>query len=346
MNMGRLVFLFLMLPLFCYSQINRDSLVNSERTMDRRFTLYKGQMRVEGTYEFFVFKSQYDENGDKVLLSKSGISSNQHTLNANLRYGIIDYLDAELQIKYKSLNYRGEPVFIIGAPSPPLWLYTDISTSGFEDIYLGINGRIPMPNNKIDVGGTLGVYLPTSKSESDQPQHVFTSDASGDVINYFYKENWGYGVLSVYYKIFLKYRLDNFAISGFYESRVPNAESQNLTWYSRLTDSDIFLYSSESYQHQVPQKSNISIQFEYQLYQWINVFLDYSSFRSKGGWVGESGNKVALPDEKLSVINPGYEVLISNKLWLRQGVVLPVSGKNVFASFSIHTTFYYNLFVN
>ncbi len=344
--MDRLIFLFLLIPSFGYSQINRDSLVNSERTMDRRFTLYKGQMRVEGTYEFFVFKSQYDEDGNKELLSTTGESSNLHALNANIRYGIIDYLDAELKLKFKSMNYRGEPVYIVGAPSPTRELYTDVTTSGFDDLYIGVNGRAPIPDNKIDVGGSFGVYLPTANSGPDQPQHLFTSSGSGDVVNYYYKENWGYGVLSTYYKGFVKYRFENIALSAAFESRVPSGESDHQTWYSRLNTTNEFEYSSEQYKYQVPQKNQFDFQIEYQLYKWVNLFLDVSFYSSSGGWTEVSGNKVALPDEKLSVINPGYEVLISNKLWLRQGIVFPISGQNIFAPFSIHTTFYYNLFVN
>ena len=344
--MKGLVYLFIMLPLFGYSQINRDSLFNSERTMDRRFTLYKGQIRVEGTYEFFAIKSAYDENGNKENLSERGISSNQHSFNTNIRYGIIDYLDIEARLKYKNKNFRGEPVYIIGAPSPPLQLFTDVTTKGFEDIYLGLNGRFPIPTNKLDLGGTIGIFLPTANSESEQPENSLTTDDLGDVVNYYYQENWGYGVSSLYYKGFIKFRVKDFAIAAYYESRVPNGESQNLTWSSRLNDSDVFEYMSVPYQYQIPQKTHINAQIEYQLYNWINIFFSYSYFQSNGGWTESSGSKVATPEEKLMLVNPGYEVLITQKLWLRQGVNLPVYGENIRAPFSIYITMYYNLFVN
>jgi len=335
-----------MLPLFGYTQISRDSLFNSERTMDRRFTLYKGQIRMEGTYEFFAFKKEFDENGNKEILSEKGISSNQHAFNANLRYGIIDYLDIEARFKYKNKNYRGEPIFLLGLLSPPLQLFTDITTSGFEDIYIGINGMAPIPTNKLDLGGTIGVYLPTANSESEQPQHSFSTDDIGEVISYYHIENWGYGVSSLYYKGFIKYRINDFAIAGSYEARIPNGESKNLVWMSRLNDNNIFEYTSMPYQHQVAQKTHLNIQMELQLYSWVNVFLAYSHFQSSGGWTAESGKKVAIPDEKISLISPGYEVLVSQKIWLRQGVNLPVSGENIMAPFSIYITLYYNLFVN
>lgn len=344
--MKRLVYLIIFLPLFGYSQIARDSLFNSERTMDRRFTLYKGQIRIEGTYEFLAFKSAYDEDGNKETLSEKGISSNRHAFNANLRYGIIDYLDIEARFKYKAKNYRGEPVVIIGGTSPPLQLFTDVTTSGFEDIYIGINGMAPIPNNKLDIGGTVGIYLPTANSESEQPQHKFSTDEFGDVVSYFYLENWGYGVSSLYYKGFIKYRINDFAIAGFYESRIPNGESENLAWMSRIDDNNIFEYTSMPFQYQESQKTHFNVQMELQLYNWVNIFLAYSHFKSSGGWTAESGNKVAIPEEKLVLINPGYEVLVSQKIWLRQGVNLPVSGESIRAPFSIYITLYYNLFVN
>ena len=341
-----LIFLLIMLPVFAYSQISKDSLFNSERTMDRRFALYKGQMRFEGTYEFLAFKKQYDENGNKEVLSEKGISSNQHAFNANIRYGIIDYLDIEARFKHKNNNYRGEPVYIISPPSPSLQLFTDITTKGFEDIYLGLNGMAPFPTNKLDLGGTIGIYLATANSVPDQPQHTFSTDDLGDVINYYYLENWGYGVSSLYYKGFIKYRINDFAIAAFYEARVPNGESENLYWTSRINDNNLFEYTSTPYLYQIAQKSHLNIQMELQLYNWVNIFMGYSSFKSSGGWTEESGSKVATPESKLAVLNPGYEVLVSQKIWLRQGVNLPLSGENIRAPFSIYITLYYNLFVN
>ena len=338
--------ILMMLPVFAYSQIARDSLFNSERTMDRRFTLYKGQMRFEGTYEFIAFKKEFDENGNKEILSEKGISSNQHAFNANIRYGIIDYLDIEVRFKHKNNNYRGEPVYIISPPSPSLQLFTDVTTKGFEDIYFGINGMAPFPTNKLDLGGAIGIFLPTANSQPDQPEHSFSTDDLGEVLNYYFQENWGYGVSSLYYKGFIKYRINDFAIAAFYESRVPNGESENLVWMSRLTDDNTFEYTSEPFQYQVSQKKHLNIQMELQLYSWVNVFLAYSHFKSSGGWTEESGSKVATPESKLAILNPGYEVLVSQKIWLRQGVNLPLSGESIRAPFSIYITLYYNLFVN
>ena len=346
MKMKGIICLLIILPVFAYSQVSRDSLFNSERTMDRRFTLYKGQIRMEGTYEFFAFKKDYDENGNKETLSEKGISSNQHAFNTNIRFGIIDYLDIEAKIKFKNKNYRGEPVNLISSASPSLQLFTDITTKGFEDIYLGLNGMAPFPTNKLDLGGTFGIYLPTANSEAEQPQHSFSTDDLGEVINYNFQENWGYGVASLYYKGFVKFRINDFAIAAFYESRVPNGESENQAWTSRINDNNTFEYTSVPFQYQVAQKTHLNVQMELQLYSWVNVFLTYSRFKSSGGWTAESGNKVAIAEEKLSVINPGYEVIVSRKIWLRQGVNLPLSGENITAPFSIYISLYYNLFVN
>ncbi|MEN8249330.1 MAG: hypothetical protein ABFS32_10400 [Bacteroidota bacterium] len=344
MKVLRIIFVLTLLPMFGLAQINRDSLFNAERTMDRRYALYKGQIRVEGTYGFSIFKSEFDESGNKEPLSDRGISSNMHTLGVNVRVGIIDYLDFEARFKHKKQNYRGEPVYIIGAPAPPLQLYTDVVTTGLEDIYLGLNGIIPLSTRNLDVGGSAGVYLPLAESTAYQPEHSLSSDEWGDIVSYYFENPWGYGVLSYYYKGFLKYRFTDFAIFGSFESRVPLGVSENLAWSSRLNDNDVFVYESTKYEHQVPQKILINLQAEYQLYDWVNVFFGYSRYMSQGGWSEESGNKIAIPEEKLNLLSPGYEILVSSKLWLRQSVLLPLSGESAYSPFRIQTTFYYNLF--
>ncbi len=346
MKMKYWLFILALIPFIGKSQIDRDSLFNSERTMDRRFTLYKGQIRVEGGYEFLIFKSEYDDAGEKELLSASGTSASQHDFNVHLRYGIIDFLDLEARFKYKKRNYRGEPVYIVGAPSLPRMLYTDVVTSGMEDIYLGLNARAPIPTNKLDIGASFGLYFPSANSEPDKPQHKFSTDGSLDQVNYYYLENWGYGVMSTFYQGHIKYRLQNIAFSFNYQLRVPGDVSESLTWYSRLNEYNKFAYAAVPYTYQEPQKSQFGLLFEFQPFQWVNIYLGYASLKSTRGWTEESGDRVAIPDAKLSILYPGFEVLVSNRLWLRQRVQFPLGGTNSMSPFSIQTTFFYNLFVN
>ncbi len=336
-------FILVLVSFICTAQSDRLSLFNNERTMDRRFTLYQGQIRVQASYDYVTFRSEFDEDGTDIRLSQSGISMNMHGIRAGFRYGIIDFLDAEVRLSHKKRNYRGEPLLIIGAPEPPINVYSDIVTSGLEDVFLGINARFPNKGYAFDASVSGGVYLPTSENQPDKPGHTYDFDGNSEIINYNHSENWGYGVMSFDYGGFFKYRLSNLAFSASFSSRIPQGVSENLEYSWRLSSDGVFEYSNSTYDYQVPQTLQVDILGEYQLYDWINVFTAIHEDRSFRGWRQEGDLKVKVPDQRLMLVNPGFEVLVSNKLWLRQGARFPIAGENAYSSFSFYLTFYYNI---
>ena len=343
----RLLLIFiLLLPVFSWAQEDRKSIFNAERTMDRRYSLYKGQFRLTGNYGLGIFKNSFDANGNKSLLSDRGISQNQHDFLIHLRYGIIDYLDFQVEASHGIRNYRGEPLYLVAPPENSIQVYTNTLTKGLRDIYLGLNGRLPIPSKKIDIGLSGGLFLPTANSQPDQPSHSTSSDELGDIITYQYSENWGYGVNSFYYQAHLKFRFTRLAISGDFASRMPLGESESLTWSSRIADDGSFSYSSATYLKQVPQTVAFKAMLEYQLFDWVNIHLSLNNRRAVRGWSEESGERIATPEEKQTWLSPGYEVLVSTKLWLRQQLYFPLNGENTFSQFRISTTLYYNLFLN
>lgn len=336
----------MLIPLFSWAQDDRISIFNEERTMDRRYTLYKGQFRITGNYGLAIYKNAFSSDGTKSLLSDRGISQNQHDFMADLRYGIIDYLDFQIVASYGIRNYRGEPLYLIAPPENSVQVFTNTFTKGFRDIYLGLNGRLPIPVKTIDIGLSGGLFLPSANGQPDQPNHSTTSDELGDIVTYQFNENWGYGVNSLYYQGHFKFRLAKLAFSADFASRMPLGETESQTWSSRLEDDGSFSYSAEPYNKQVAQIIAIGAMLEYQLFDWVNVHLSGHHQRSLRGWSEESGERIATPEEKQNWLSPGYEVLISNKLWLRQTVNLPLSGRNTFSQFRISTTLFYNLFIN
>jgi hypothetical protein len=340
-----LIVILLLTPLLSWAQTDRQAIFNEERTMDRRYTLYQGQFRLTGNYALDIFKNSYDINGEKSLLSERGISQNRHAFLAQLRFGLIDYLDLQVRANYAIQNYRGEPIYIIAPPQPSLQVYTTTITSGLEDLYIGLNGRLPIPTKKLDIGLSGGIFLPTAQGQPDQPTHSTSSDELGEVINYQYNENWGYGVNTLFYKGHFKFRLADLAISGDYASRLPLGETETVTWTSRLENDGSFSYASEAYMKQVPQSVAVQAMLEYQLFDWVNIHLSGNHWRTMGGWTEESGERLALPEEKQTWLSPGYEVLVSNKLWLRQTAHFPLTGENTFSQFRLSTTLYYNLFI-
>lgn len=343
MNCKTVLILFLIIPWSVAAQNKADSLIMNERTMDRLFTLYKNQIRVNGGYVFSTFKSEFDESGDKNLLSDQGVSSNMHQFDLSIRYGILNFLDAQVHIEQKTKNDRLEPLYVISL-EPPIQILTDVTAQGLEDIRINLNARVPFRTRKYDLGGAVGMYLPTAENQPDQPNNEVGADEIGEVINIRHSEKWGYGSSSIYFLISAKVRLSRMAFSFVHDRRLPMSESESIQWDFWLKTNGKFDYDPRSYDLLKQRISNFKISGEYQFYPWFNAFVNVSTSIKNKGWTEISGQRLALSDQKNSNISVGYELLITSKLWLRQWAIYGVSGENSLNPFTIHTLFSYNLF--
>ena len=327
-----------------YAQNGLDSILVNERTMDRPVIVHDRQLRITGGYGFSTFTKRFDEDGEKINLSSEGRTNILHRMSIDLRYGFREMLQLNLALNYTSNNQRQRPINLITGSETPIELTQVNRFNGLEDIFLGLDFLVPWQNKKIDLALSGGLTLPTAANEPDRPSHTF--EDSGDLvsINYVFNENRGLGVIQASLGGLFKYRFEDFALTAGFRYGFPIDESSSIQWSHRLTTNNEFEYQSSGYDFSPSDNYNALIQAEYQLYPWINLFTDIEQFGTNGGWSERSGLRVAFPEQRLTTISPGAEILLTHKVWIRQRITLAVEGENVFSPFIVQTTFLYNFF--
>jgi len=329
-------------PISLLAQLGRDSLLVNERSIDRPIIVHDKQLRITGAYNFATLTSRFDENGDKIELSTDGKANILQNLQLDIKYGFLDILQLNVILNHVTNIQREQPINIITAPLVDI---TETSRlNGLEDVFVGVDFLVPWQTRKIDLVFSGGVTLPTANHEPDQPSHTF-DDTNGFVdIDYVFNENRGLGVIKTFVGTQFKYRLDNFAFSAFFRYGFPIEESESLIWDHRVTSANDFQYQSRPFSISPSDSYTGLIEVEYQLYPWIDLFLDIEQRGTVGGWTEETGNRIALPEERLTFINPGVEILLTTKFWLRQRVVFAISGESALSPFSVQTALIYNFF--
>jgi hypothetical protein len=95
----------------------------------------------------------------------------------------------------------------------------------------------------------------------------------------------------------------------------------------------------------MPDSFSYFAEAEYQPLPWFDIFLNVSGYTSANGWTSHQDDlKVALPDQAFIVVSPGFEIIVTPRLWLRERIDFSVAGKNYEAPFSFQTTVIYNFF--
>ena len=329
-----------------WSQVSKDSILINERSIDRPLTLHKGQLRITGGYSLGIITKRFDDSGDVIRLSDEGLSSVRHTMLLELKYGVLDFIELQALLPYQSQTEREQSSFIFGSPD----VYTNElrEYNGMEDIFVGLNGRVPLKTKKIDIALLTGISLPTAKREPDKPTHeAFREDINGfEVLNvdYHYNYNQGNGVPVIQLGGWFKYRMPNMAFSAQVIHRHGLETGESYDWISQLDDDDNFEYQKDPYTFQLPDRLNGFVEVEYQPRPWLNLIATVSAFTATKGWIEEDGAKTAVPDATLISCSPGLEILITPKLWLRQRVQIPVAGENHESALTFFTTISYNFF--
>ncbi|MFC2124349.1 hypothetical protein ACFLU5_06025 [Bacteroidota bacterium] len=329
------------------AQLGQDTILYKETTLSRPLNVHKGQLRIIGGYSMKTNTRYYDDSGNTEELSELGISSIEHNFLFGLNYGIIEYLQFTAGIIWNRHGQRGQNLFLVSGVDPSLDVSTFDEYNGSEDLYLGLDFRLPLKTRKLDWLFSVGLTLPTAENGDSQPEHSYgdiDEYSNSTKVVYHYVHNYGYGTNTVIPAMSLKYRISKFGITGYLSYRHPLGESAADAWSYQLDDNNEFIYENAEYSYQKSWTFNYSIIAEYQALSMLNGFINYHSGKSYGGWTTETGKKIADPEVVLNELLLGIELVVTPKFWIRQSIGFPLGGTNSFAPFSLNTGLSYNFF--
>lgn len=335
-------FLLLILSTSIYGQALKDSVWMRERSIDRPLTLHRGQFRAEGGYALSAITKRYDEAREPIKLRDEGLSYVRHNWYVDFRYGIFENLTLQVATSYKRQSQRIEEVIMTDA-SGITRLFEIQKKNGVDDLLIAIHGRAPFTSNALDLMVIGGIYIPIGDDQQGKPEHSLIEEVGYRDITYRYNLAWGSNALVATMGGQLKYRTNSFAFTASVLYDYPLAESTGSTWSHQLVGNE-FEYASETYKYHLPGTIHFAVEFERQLAPWFDLSLLASGSTSSGGWDESTGLKVTLPKAELFTFNPGYEILITPKIWLRQRLFFPLAGAASEAPFSINTSLVYNVF--
>jgi hypothetical protein len=332
--------LFLLLPLWCCAQSARDTILAKERSIDRPLTLHRGQLRIEGGYGLSAVTRRFDLDGDKIHLRDEGRSFVQHQWLVDVRYGLLENLTLIFSTNFRRQSERTEQVLTV--TDEVTELFEIKHRTGMEDPLLALSARAPFTSPALDIILTGGMYLPVSTYKEKVPDHKI-EDVGYRSIVYNYYQKWGNGVLVGVIGGNLKYRGQDFAFTGSFLYNHPLGVTENVQWQHQLVNNQ-FQYQQQSYQYQLPNRIHFSVELEQQLSPWFVLTAILSGDKTTGGWNEVNGVRYTWPGQAFYSINPGYEILVTPKIWLRQRMILPVLGQATDAPFSIYSSLVYNFF--
>ena len=347
----RVLFLLLALPLMCPAQqVAGDSLLATERAIDRPLTLHARQLRVTGGYALSILSRRFDAHGDVFSLRDVGSSSIKHRFEIDIKYGINDFVQLTTGIAGTEQVVRGRTEYIFPQQDDPVVSHQIINKySGLEDLFVGVDLRAPLRTRKFDMALALGAYLPISPSESKQPDHSYSlSQRDGEPMQkftyrYFYPQGQGVPVAQI--GAHIKYRMKTMAFSGRVDYRHGLDDATRVEWKHQFDASDGFEYRKTTYTHRLPDSFSYFFEAEFQPRPWLDLFINISGYTAYRGWISVDGElKVAVPYQTIAIASPGAEIIITPRLWVRERLDIAVAGKNSDAPIGFETTVMYNLF--
>jgi hypothetical protein len=339
---NKLTIVFFSLSISLCAQSQKDSLLMKERSIDRPITLHRGQFRIEGGYGLSAITKRYDSEGGVIKLRDEGLSYVRHAWYVDLRCGIVNNLTLQLSSSYKRQSQRIEDVITTDAFSVTR-LFEIQKKNGVEDLLIALSARAPFTSKSLDVVVTGGAYLPIGKDEDSRPEHKIIEDVGFRDITYHYNKTWGSATIIATMGGLIKYRTDNYAFTGSVMYNYPLSESEGINWQHQLIGNE-FDYQSQGYTYQLQGSYNFLIEIERQLAPWFDLSIMVAGESTFGGWDELNGVKVTRSTSNLYTFNPGYEILVTPKVWLRQRIHVTLAGKDNEAPFSISTSLVYNFF--
>lgn len=347
-----LILFFVSGPLYLSAQqVSGDSILASERAIDRPITMHKGQLRSTGGYGLNFISRRYDIRGESVDLAEDGIANSiRHRFAVDLRYGVNDYIQINTAIGYSTETVRQKTDYIVPSGPEPMVSH-DVTRryTGLEDLYVGVDLRAPLKTRKVDVAVALGLTLPLSPFEQEKPKHSFQSaEGQADAIHQFiyrYEYPRGTGITVARLGSFIKYRTARWAFSGRVDYAHGLKEGSGVEWRHQLNDDGTFDYRRDTFTYRLADSFSYYGELEYQAGRWLDVFLNASGHTAYRGWTSSQEDlKVATPYETSWVVSPGAEIMVTPRWWVRGRIDFSVAGKSFEAPLSTHVSAMYNVF--
>ena len=316
----------------------------------RQLTLYRGQFAVNAGYKFAVQSRSYGDNRKIVYLTNKGTGSVYHYYFADVRYGILDFLEAGVETNYIRHGMRNETSTYVsttlsGTSNVTLNKITEVK--GLGDILFFATLRQPFSFRYVDVSATGGLYIPSSQFKPQQPNDKVTTTAVANtyIINSYSRYTNGYGVPVYLLAGSLKVSVKKFSLAADFTFRTPKREGENIRWQATLADSK-FTYTDKAYKYLLSNEYTVNGEIHYQPVGWFNFFVGCNWQKTKGGWTESAGIKYSNPVTSLVTIDPGFELQVSPSLTVFEVAGFPVSGRNTFAPFYIFTTIRFSNFLS
>ncbi len=326
-----------------HAQLQGDSILAHERSIDRPLTVHRSQLRMGVAYGFLVNSVRFDDDRNRVDLSNEGLTSVGHAIFLEVNYGFFEFLQASVRIDHIQQGLRSRSAAVIASPEDPLNIIRITERRGWSDLDLTLDFKVPFYTRGYDLVVTAGRSLPVSPHEPDQPDHKIESQSGFENITYRFFERAGSGVPAWLLGIQGKFRGNRLAFSFMSGFRAYTGGGESVVWSARLDQRDI-TYGSRPYAYQLGDEMDLHFIFEYQALSFFNLFTGYSLEKVMEGWSEATSRRVLVPEQSLNTLLFGAEVLATPRLWIRQEARLPVSGQNRLAPFMLSTRVIYNLF--
>jgi hypothetical protein len=329
------------------AQSSKDSLLANERTMDRPINVHKGQVRVSGGYGFEYISKRFDDDGESVELKKDGQARAHHLSYLQVKFGLLEFLQLNAQAGYQAQNVRYPQNVVVGYPD--LGSNTSVSMqnriAGLEDLSLGLDFRLPLRTRKIDIMLSTAATLPIAGFQQKQPENKLQTEPNFWQVEYNYVTPMGHGVSMFQFGGATKFRLKNWAITLMGDYKRAFTETTRTEWTHQINDDEQFEYQSSEYRVSLPGQIQASVMIEYQPSSIVNLFLEAGYLSRTNGWRETNLGKEKLPDEKYISMGPGFEIIVTPRIWFREAVSLPISGAHTERGVQFLSTLSYNLFI-
>ncbi|HQG56105.1 MAG TPA: hypothetical protein PK496_03765 [Bacteroidales bacterium] len=314
----------------------------------RPLTLYRGQLKADAGYKFAVKGRKFDNDGNPVQLRTSGTGSVYHYYFADIRYGLLDFVELGAETSYIRHGVRSESV-----------TYTSVSLTsaervtvnqlkeikGFSDILFNATVRLPIKYKWFDLSAKGGIYVPSAEYKQEKPEHRITNITAADSYTANYKYNYtnGFGVPVYLLASQVKFTFRKLSLQAGLTFRTPAREGTSIRWEENLVEKT-FIYYDQSYKYLLSDAWFADLAVHYQATGWFDIFVNVSREKTTGGWTEYWGNKYKNRETELIMIEPCFELQISPSLTVCQNAGFPVAGKNSDAPFYLFTTIRFSNF--